>query len=45
MPDIVMLDVRMAGMDGFAVCEGIRAVAAGRNTLIRGQPALRISDL
>jgi two-component system sensor histidine kinase/response regulator len=40
MPDIVMLDVRMVGMGGFAVCEGIRAVVAGRNTLIPMATAL-----
>jgi CheY-like chemotaxis protein len=34
MPDIVVLDVLMPGMDGFAVCEAIRAVPARRNTPI-----------
>src|SRR5712691_4087213 len=34
MPDVVVLDVVMPGMDGFAVCEAIRAMPAGRNTPI-----------
>jgi signal transduction histidine kinase len=34
MPDIVVLDVTMPGMDGFAVCEAIRATPAGCNTPI-----------
>jgi signal transduction histidine kinase len=34
MPDIVVLDVVMSGMDGFAVCQAIRAMPAGRNTPI-----------
>ena len=34
MPDIVVLDVVMPGMDGFAVCQAIRAMPAGRNTPI-----------
>jgi DNA-binding response OmpR family regulator len=31
MPDIVVLDVVMPEMDGFAVCQTIRAMPAGRN--------------
>jgi CheY-like chemotaxis protein len=34
MPDIVVLDVVMPEMDGFAVCRAIRAMPAGRNTPI-----------
>jgi CheY-like chemotaxis protein len=34
MPDIVVLDVVMPKMDGFAVCQAIRAMPAGRNTPI-----------
>src|SRR5438445_13578341 len=34
MPDIVVLDIVMPGMDGFAVCEAIRAMPGGRNTPI-----------
>jgi CheY-like chemotaxis protein len=33
-PDIVVLDVMMPEMDGFAVCQAIRAMPAGRNTPI-----------
>ena len=33
-PDFVLLDVRMPGMDGFAVCERLRGSAAGLHTLI-----------
>ena len=31
-PDIVLLDVMMPGMDGFSVCSAIRAFEAGRDT-------------
>ena len=31
-PDCVLLDVRMPDMDGFAVCEAIRALPSGRET-------------
>lgn len=34
LPDIVVLDVVMPEIDGFAVCETIRAMPAGRNTPI-----------
>jgi DNA-binding response OmpR family regulator len=34
MPDLVVLDVVMPKMDGFAVCQAIRAMPAGRNTPI-----------
>jgi signal transduction histidine kinase len=34
MPDIVVLDVMMPGMDGFHVCEAIRDMPTGRNTPI-----------
>jgi len=34
MPDIVVLDVLMPEMDGFAVCQAIRAMPRGRNTPI-----------
>jgi signal transduction histidine kinase len=34
LPDIVVLDVMMPEMDGFAVCRAIRAMPAGRNTPI-----------
>src|SRR5271165_1077097 len=34
MPDIVVLDLMMPEMDGFAVCKAIRAMPAGRNTPI-----------
>src|SRR5437660_9382973 len=33
-PDIVLLDVMMPDMDGFSVCQAIRAMPAGRNTPI-----------
>jgi len=33
-PDIVVLDVMMPKMDGFAVCQAIRAIPAGCNTPI-----------
>lgn len=34
LPDIVVLDVMLPQMDGFAVCRAIRAMPAGRNTPI-----------
>ncbi len=40
-PDCVLLDVRMPDLDGFAVCERIRATAAGAETPILFFTALR----
>jgi len=34
MPDMVVLDVMMPRMDGYSVCEAIRAMPGGRNTPI-----------
>lgn len=34
LPDIVLLDVVMPGIDGFCVCSAIRSTAAGRDTPI-----------
>ena len=33
-PDLVLLDVEMPGMDGFAVCESLRALPGGEHTPI-----------
>jgi len=44
LPDCVLLDVRMPGMDGFAACEKIRALPAGRETPIIFLTALRDVD-
>jgi signal transduction histidine kinase len=43
-PDCVLLDVRMPGVDGFAACEKIRALPAGRETPIIFLTALRDVD-
>jgi two-component system sensor histidine kinase/response regulator len=40
-PDCILLDVRMPGMDGFAVCERIRALPQGAHTPIVFLTALR----
>jgi signal transduction histidine kinase len=40
-PDCVLLDVRMPGMDGFAVCSRIRALEGGAETPILFVTALR----
>lgn len=40
-PDCVLLDVRMPGLDGFAVCERIRAMPAGADTPILFLTAMR----
>jgi signal transduction histidine kinase len=40
-PDCVLLDVRMPGIDGFAVCERMRALPAGADTPIVFLTALR----
>jgi CheY-like chemotaxis protein len=45
MPDIVVLDVLMPGMDGFAVCEAIRAVPAGATHRSRWRPVWTTSNL
>jgi len=39
-PDIILLDVRMPGMDGFEVCEGIRRLPGGSLT-----PVLMLTGL
>lgn len=40
-PDCILLDVRMPGMDGFAVCAAIRALPGGSDTPILFVTALR----
>src|SRR5579864_3411142 len=44
LPDCVLLDVRMPGVDGFAVCERIRALPHGSETPIVFLTALRDVD-
>jgi signal transduction histidine kinase len=43
-PDCVLLDVRMPDLDGFAVCERIRALPAGSETPVLFLTALRDVD-
>ena len=43
-PDCVLLDVRMPGMDGFAVCTQIRALPGGAETPVVFLTALRDVD-
>jgi two-component system sensor histidine kinase/response regulator len=43
-PDCVLLDVRMQGMDGFAVCSAIRALPGGTQTPVVFLTALRDVD-
>ncbi len=43
-PDCVLLDVRMPGMDGFAVCERIRTMPGGPETPVLFLTALRDVD-
>jgi signal transduction histidine kinase len=43
-PDCVLLDVRMPGVDGFAVCERIRAMPYGSETPILFLTAMRDVD-
>jgi signal transduction histidine kinase len=43
-PDCVLLDVRMPGMDGFAVCSAIRALPSGARTPVVFLTALRDVD-
>jgi two-component system, sensor histidine kinase and response regulator len=43
-PDCVLLDVRMPGLDGFAVCDRIRALPGGQDTPILFLTALRDVD-
>jgi two-component system sensor histidine kinase/response regulator len=43
-PDCVLLDVRMPGLDGFAVCERIRALPHGPETPVVFLTALRDID-
>jgi signal transduction histidine kinase len=43
-PDCVLLDVRMPGMDGFAVCARIRALPEARDTPVVFLTALRDVD-
>src|SRR5687767_11065104 len=43
-PDCVLLDVRMPGTDGFAVCSKIRALPGGAETPIVFLTALRDVD-
>src|SRR3954470_21490428 len=43
-PDCVLLDVRMPGMDGFAVCARIRALPEARETPVVFLTALRAVD-
>ncbi len=44
LPDCVLLDVRMPNMDGFAVCERLRALPRGGDTPILFLTALRDVD-
>jgi len=44
MPDCILLDVRMPGLDGFAVCERIRALPGGTEVPIVFLTALRDVD-
>ena len=41
LPDCVLLDVRMPGLDGFAVCERMRALPGGKDVPILFLTALR----
>jgi signal transduction histidine kinase len=41
LPDCILLDVRMPGLDGFAVCEAIRRLPGGADTPIVFLTALR----
>lgn len=43
-PDCVLLDIRMSDLDGFAVCEGMRALPGGADTPIIFLTALRDVD-
>ena len=43
-PDCVLLDIRMPGFDGFAVCQSIRALVGGEDTPIVFLTALRDLD-
>jgi signal transduction histidine kinase len=43
-PDCILLDVRMPGMDGFAVCEQVRSLPGGRDTPVIFVTALRDVD-
>lgn len=43
-PDCVLLDIRMPGMDGFAVCEQLRAMPHGADTPVLFLTALRDVD-
>ena len=43
-PDCVLLDIRMPGLDGFAVCQAIRGLAGGQDTPIVFLTALRDLD-
>jgi len=43
-PDCVLLDIRMPGLDGFAVCGAIRALTGGADTPIVFLTALRDLD-
>lgn len=43
-PDCVLLDVRMPGMDGFAVCQRLRALPRGADTPVVFLTALRDID-
>lgn len=43
-PDCILLDVRMPGLDGFTVCERIRALPGGANAPIIFLTALRDVD-
>lgn len=43
-PALVLLDIRMPGMDGFAVCERLRALDGGKDTAVIFLTALRDVD-